>query len=110
MSTDIKPKEIRNITEKEIDIIVSHIQEIDGDFCSKEEGENLKKDLQNAYTRVFVFEFGVYVISISFYSQMLKNVDGKKASLCFDQEVLRFFIDNDNECNELRDEEFMFVS
>jgi hypothetical protein len=110
MSTDVNPKEVRNINEKELDIIANHIQEIDGDLFSEEDAEDFKRDLLNAYTKVFVFEFGVYVVSISFCSQFVKHIDGKKANLSFSQDVLRFFIDNDNECNELTDDEFMFIS
>jgi len=94
---NIKPTEIREITQKEIEIIVSYLK------------EDTRKDLLNDYTKVFVLNTGVYIISISFSCIKTRDINTNKEALALSQFTSRFFIKNNGECCEVDDDEFLDI-
>jgi len=103
----IKPLEVRNINQKEIDTIISHLREIDGDYFDAEIEAETRKGLLEDFTKVFVFNFGVYILSVDFFCINAKQLETNKNGLVFDHIVLKFFIRNTGECFEVQDDEFI---
>ena len=106
---NIQPTEIREITQKEIEIIVSFLKETDEIFAGEENEQETREGLLNGFTKVFVFSVGVYVVSISFDCINTTEVHTNKKGLALGQFTSRFFIKNNGECHEVNDDEFLDV-
>jgi hypothetical protein len=107
-ATTIKPIEVRGINQEEIETIISHLKEIDEYFDAEIEA-NTRKDFAQDFTKVFVFSFGVYVLSVNFHCMNIKEVGTNKNSLVLDHMKLEFFIKNNGECCEVLESEFLDI-